>query len=478
MFRRYPSMLLAVCLIAVKAQAQLPESVAAKLRAAKIPDNTFAAIILPVNGGAPRLEHRADAAVNPASTMKLVSTLAALETLWPTYTWKTAIYSDGVLDGETLKGNLYVRGSGDPKLTYERIWLLLRDLRSHGVRRVEGDLVLDRSEFKLSPEASNGNFDDQPERAYNVAPDALLMNFKALRFDIEADSSKATVRIDPPMAGVTATSHLKLGEGDCANWTHGWARPDISNHPDGKVVVTLQGKFPRNCHGSRYLGLFDPVEFADRLTRGIWAEVGGEITGKTREGGVPANAKLLVEQSSQPLGEILRDINKLSNNLMARSVFLTLGAEYAKTHPDAAALTSQQSAELSVQAWLRKHSASFPELVVDNGAGLSRIARISPRHLAQVLALGNSSAFAPEFAASLPIVGLDGTMRRRLIDSPVAGVARIKTGTLDDVKAVAGYVRDDKQQLWLLVGIINHPHAENGQPALDALIEWAATAPQ
>ncbi|WP_179958365.1 D-alanyl-D-alanine carboxypeptidase/D-alanyl-D-alanine endopeptidase [Chitinimonas arctica] len=454
--------------------AALPEPVLAGLKAAKLPAGALGAVVLPVDGGPARLEHQADTAFNPASTIKLLSTLAALETLGPTFQWRTAFYTDGQLDGDILRGNLYLRGSGDPKLTYERVWLLLRDLRARGVRQVSGELLLDRSYFRPDADAADGAIDEQAERAYNVAPDALLLNFKALRFDIAADAKRVSVRIDPPLAGVQAESRMKLVDGDCESWTQGWARPEIVKHADGRLAIALQGRFPRHCHGSRYLGLLEPAEFADRLVRGLWTELGGAIVGGTREAPLPSQARLLVEQYSPPLGELIRDINKLSNNTMARGVYLTLGAEYARANPAAIPLSSQQSADLALQAWLNRKGQSYPELVMDNGAGLSRIARISPRHLAGVLALGHAGPFAPEYAASLPIVGLDGTMRKRLPNSSLAGSARIKTGTLDDVKAVAGYVRDSAGRDWVVVGLINHPRAEYGQAALDALLEWAA----
>ncbi|GAB3244238.1 D-alanyl-D-alanine carboxypeptidase/D-alanyl-D-alanine-endopeptidase [Chitinimonas naiadis] len=465
---------LAACQLA---HAALPETVSARLKAAKLPDTALGVMVLPVDGGTARLEHHADGLFNPASTLKLLSTLSALETLGPSFQWRTGLYGDGTIEGDKLKGDLYLQGSGDPKLTFERTWLLLRDLRARGIRQITGELVLDRSYFRLPPEEPAGSFDEQPERAYNVVPDALLMNFKALRFDMESDGATMSVRIEPPLAGVSADSRMKLVNTDCATWNQGWARPEIRTQADGRVSVSLQGRFPKNCRASRYLGVFDAPEFASRLTRGLWTELGGEITGKTVEGSTPPGMRRLAETISPTLAEQVRDINKLSNNTMARAVYLTLGAEYARSHPEAAALTSQQAADLAVHDWLGRHGLVFPELVMDNGAGLSRTARISPRHLAAVLLAGHRSAYAPEYAASLPIVGLDGTMRKRLTDSALAGSARIKTGTLDDVKAVAGYVRDAAGHDWIVVGILNHARAEAGQAALDALIEWVGQAP-
>lgn len=469
-------MMLAGLLASLGAGAALPETVAARLKAAKLPESALAAVVLPLDGGPARLEHHADVAVNPASTLKLISTLAALETLGPTYQWRTGLYTDGQIENGQLHGNLYLQGSGDPKLTFERVWLLLRDLRAQGVRRVAGDLVLDRNAFRLPPEEAVGQFDEQPERAYNVLPDPLLMNFKAVRFEMESDGNAMTVRVEPPLEGLTADSRMKLVSGDCGSWNQGWARPEIRSEALGQVSVTLQGRFPRQCRAARYLGVLEAPDFASRLVRGLWRELGGEITGGTREAAVPAGARKLAETASPPLAELVRDINKLSNNTMARSVFMTLGSDYQHNHTEAVALDSQQAAALAVRDWAASHGQTFAELVLDNGAGLSRIARVTPRHLATVLQWGYRSAFAPEYTASLPIVGLDGTMRKRLTGSPLAGTARVKTGTLEDVKAVAGYVYDPAGRTWLVVGIVNHKHAEVAQPALDALLDWAGQA--
>ncbi|MBV8464866.1 MAG: D-alanyl-D-alanine carboxypeptidase/D-alanyl-D-alanine-endopeptidase [Burkholderiales bacterium] len=459
------------CLLAAMAtgaMAQtLPATVAAALKAVKVPESAVGVIVMPLDGGAAALENHADDALNPASTMKLVTTFAALENLGPAFQWHTGLYTDGAIEGETLKGNLYMRGGGDPALTYERVWLLLRDLKAAGVRRVAGDLVLDRSYFKLPAARPDAEpFDAQPERAYNVGPDALLMNFKALRFDITSDDHTATVRADPDMYGVSAVSRFKVVAMPCESWRAGWERPEIVSE-GGQVRVTLQGRFPRNCRQDRYLGLLDPVEFADRLTRGLWTELGGSIAGKTREGVTPPDAQRFADQASPALAQVIRDVNKLSNNTMARTIFLTLGAEHPQPGRDSAAAAVQL-----VNEWLGKRGLRFPELTLENGAGLSREERISPRHLAQLLQVAAHSPYGPELLSSLPILGIDGTLVHRLVDTPEAGQGHLKTGTLDDSKAIAGVMRDHAGREWVVVGIANHPRADAAQGAFDRLLEW------
>jgi len=454
------------CLAGGMAVAALPETVAASLKQAHIPESTVGIVVTPLDGGSPLLEHNGDAPMNPASTMKLVTTSAALDTLGPAFQWHTGLYIDGPVEGDTLKGNLYLKGGGDPSLTFERLWLLLRELRAHGVHHVAGDLVLDRRYFTLPPTQIDAAFDDQPERAYNVAPDSLQVSGKALRFDIEADAQHVTVRTEPTLQGVAVRSHFRLSNAPCDAWKAGWGKPEFETH-GSTLTITLQGSFPRDCKQSRYLSVLDPVSYVDRLTRGLWAELGGDIKGSTREAAVPANAVQLADQASPELASVIRDMNKWSLNTMARSIFLTLGAEHPQ--PD---IDSADAAIVAIRGWLASQGLQFPDLALENGSGLSRNERISPRHMAQLIAHGAHSVYGPELLASLPVLGVDGTLRHRLNGTSLAGNGHLKTGTLDDAKAIAGVLRDKAGRDWVVVAFVNHPHAEAAQPAMDHLMEW------
>lgn len=463
--------LLAACLataaLAAPAQTALPAPVAGALHAAKLPEHAIGIYVMPADGGAPILAHQADEPFNPASTMKLLTSVVALDTLGPSFQWHTRLLSDGHIEGDTLHGNLYVRGGGDPVLTYEKVWLMLRQLKARGVRHITGDLVLDRHYFSpAGTEGDTGNFDEQPERAYNVGPDSLLMNFKAVDFDIDSTSGAPAVRPDPPLAGLTVAQRLKLTDGNCANWRAGWQRPEIVEH-GSQIAVTLQGQFPRNCHADRYLGLLTATTYADRLVRGLWSELGGTIAGSTLEGPTPPSALLLADQASPPMGEVMRDMNKLSNNLIARTLYLTLGAEHPVQERDSAG-----AAEHAVRAWLASHKLDWPEVVLENGSGLSRKERISPHHMAELLRIARGGIYGPELYASLPILGIDGTLVHRLVNSPLAGQGHLKTGTLEDAKAIAGVLRDQGGRDWIVIAIVNHARADLGQPALDALLQW------
>jgi D-alanyl-D-alanine carboxypeptidase/D-alanyl-D-alanine-endopeptidase (penicillin-binding protein 4) len=168
---------------------------------------------------------------------------------------------------------------------------------------------------------------------------------------------------------------------------------------------------------------------------------------------------------------MLRGMVKRSDNALTRLTFLRLGVPLAERDPS---LTSQQAGARAVQEWLHDQRIDSRGAVLDNGSGLSRSERLSPQQLGLILRAAQAGPWAPEFTSTLPIAGVDGTMRNRLKDSPAAGRARIKTGTLANAAAVAGYVPDRSGRLWVVVGIVNHDNAAEARPALDALIDWVA----
>jgi len=439
-----------------------PAELHAALAQSGVPREAVALYVQEVDAQTPLLAWNADQPMNPASTMKLVTTLAALEVLGPTYSWPTEAYAHGTLAGDTLHGDLVLKGYGDPKLDLERFWNLLSELRSRGLREIRGDLVVDRSYFQLE-HTDPSRFDNEPSRPYNVMPDALLINFKSVRMQFIPEPDSGTVRIlpTPAFAQVQILNQLALGAGGCN------AMPDRPQVQMEVPRLTFTGVFPRDCgEHSRNFALLGPDEYALSLFRQAWAGMGGSFYGGVRSHNVDAQAQRLFVAQSAPLAEIIRDINKFSNNVMARHLFLTLSGVQG------APATTERSAQ-AVRDWLRASGIEAPELVMENGAGLSRIERISARTLARILLRGFASPLMPEYVASLPIVGVDGTVRRRLGDSSAAGQAHIKTGYLGGVRAVAGYVRNPSGKWLTVVAVINHPAAAEAQGFQDAFIEWA-----
>ncbi len=442
----------------------LPPRVAQALKANKIESSALSVVMLPLNTSATPTYVNADVSVNPASTMKLVTTYAALELLGPNHQWKTEFHADGPIENGTLHGNLYLKGGGDPKLNMEKLWLLLRDLRVNGVQTVTGDLVLDRSHF-VQPDLpifdDDGNDKNKP---FLVAPDSLLVNLKALRFIARNDDGNVNVVVEPPIATVRIDNRIQaLPKAKCPGW------PDIRYNPidDAEgVTVVVTGKLPAGCSGQTYLSLLDHQRYAAGAVRAIWKELGGSILGADRVAPVPDDARMIARAYSPDLVEIIRDINKYSNNTMARQLFLSLGAEF-RNEKDA---DDSMAAQRVIRQWLAKKGLISPHLVIENGSGLSRAERVSARELASLLQAAWQSPYAAEFISSMPLAAVDGTMRKRLRNTGVAGKAHIKTGTLNTVRAIAGYSRDNDGNTWAVVAILNHPRPWGASSVLDQVL--------
>jgi D-alanyl-D-alanine carboxypeptidase/D-alanyl-D-alanine-endopeptidase (penicillin-binding protein 4) len=467
---RLTCLLLAAALAAPATQARdLPQLVAKALREASVPQANVAIVVQELGARFPALSHNAGVPMNPASTMKLVTTFAALDLLGPAYHWKTEAYAAGELRDGVLQGDLILKGYGDPKLDYESFWMLLRALRGRGLREIRGDLVLDRSFF--APRAADANrFDGEGLRPYNVLPDALLVHYKSLRFAFVPEPPREAVRIyvEPRPPGLEVANTLRLSGGNCLEGRafRDMLQADFTAGPPPRAAFS--GRYPIAC-GEKELNvaLLPPNDQVAGVLRELWPEMGGKWNGQVREGEVPADALLLHTHPSAPLSEIVRYINKYSNNVMARQLYLTLAT--ASSEPPARA----ELAGETVRHWLALKDIPAPELVIENGSGLSRTDRISAASLAALLQAAWKSAVMPEFVSSLSLVAFDGTMRKRLQADPVAGQAHIKTGLLSDVRALAGYVLDKKGRRKVVVMLMNHPNAPEAEAATDEILRWA-----
>lgn len=461
------SLLLALILVPPALAAEVPPSVAEATLRAGIPTNAIGIHVQEVGGNAPLLVMNASSAFNPASTMKLVTTHAALEMLGPAYTWKTRVFALGPQIGDVLQGDLAMQGGGDPKLTLERLWMLLRELRARGIRDIRGNLVLDRNVFEPQP-FNAAIFDDDPLKPYNAGPDALLLDHRTLRLRLLPDEANGRLGVmaDPPMAPYTIQPP-RLTNGPCGDW-RGGLLPSFD-----ESGIRFDGAFAASC-GERTLylhaGEINANRYAGAVFRRIWEDLGGTFQGQAVDGVVPAGARLITAIESPPLPEIVRDINKFSNNVMARQLLLTLAAEITalQGNPERGAVV--------VKTWLAAKGIAAPELVIENGAGLSRVERISADTLGRMLVAAFRAPIMPEFIASMPLVGIDGTMRNRLKERSVVGNAHIKTGSLNEVRAIAGYVLAASGKRYAVVCLINHPNAKYGRDVQDALLQWVYEA--
>ncbi|MBT9538352.1 D-alanyl-D-alanine carboxypeptidase/D-alanyl-D-alanine-endopeptidase [Thiobacillus sp.] len=474
-FLRLAAALLLAHLAMAARAAELPAAFTDALRQAGIPLDHVAVVVQPLDAATALVSHNADAAMNPASVMKLVTSYAALHQLGPRFSWPTEVWADGPVRDGVLEGDLIVKGYGDPSLTLERVWLLQRELRAHGIRHIRGNLLLDTSHFELPP-LDPGAFDGEPLALYNAAPGALVANFNAttLRLKPEGDSLQIVPEIALP--GVTMRAEVVLTSAAGCN---GWKETVTPAIPDPtRRELVLSGQYPRGCgEQALSLNLFEPAATFDFIFRGLWAESGGTLAGQTLPGMAPASPPLL-RVESPPLTDALTSLNKYSNNLMTRNLFLTLGA--ARFGPPA----TLDKGHRAVRATLDAQGIATDKLVLENGAGLSRIERISARSLSQLLQAAYASPLFSEFESALPIVAIDGTLKRRFNGSPLVGNAHLKTGTLRDVSALAGYVYSARGRRIAFVMLVNHEHAKRALDAQQQLLEWvwhdlpAAVAPQ
>ena len=462
-------LLVAALLAPVTALAQsaaLPEPVARALAQAGIPESAAGFYVHENGAERPLVAAGAERPLNPASTIKLLTTYAALELLGPAYSWVTEAYAAGALNQGVLAGDLVIKGYGDPKLTLENFWLLLRSLRGRGLREIRGDLVLDRGYF-AAEDFDPSRFDDHPTRPYNTGPDALLVNFKAVRLQFIPEPEARAVRIvaEPQLPQVQIVNNLVLDNAPCGDWV-GRLKLDAQGGA-ASARLAFSGSFSRDCgerarnysvlgHGQYTLGLFHE----------LWRELGGAFNGNVRDGTAGPDARLIASVQSPTLAEIVRDMNKFSNNVMARQLFLTLGAV------GAGAPASNDKSGRVIRQWLAGKGLSFPELVLENGSGLSRVERISAKHLGQLLLHAFRSPLMSELMASLPLAAVDGTLKKRLSGAEVAGQAHIKTGSLTGVRSIAGYVLDAQGRRVVVVFIVNHANADSAQPVQDALLRW------
>ena len=466
-----PAIVAVYCYLAAPAFAadtgsRLPPPVAAALANAGIPDSSVGIFVQDVQTAQSVVAVGEDRALNPASTIKLLTTFAALDQLGPAYQWATEIYADGTLTGDVLNGNLVLRGYGDPRLTLENFWLMLRNLRARGVREIRGDLVLDRSYFTRE-DADPAEFDNEPTRPYNTPPDALLVNFKALRLQFLPDAERQVLKIiaEPALPQVQILNNITLDNERCDDWVGRLKLTAVGDRAGARLLFS--GNYSAACgEKERNYSVLGHPQYVHGLFTLLWRELGGSFSGGVRDGTAPAGARLLLSQQTQSLAEIARDINKYSNNVMARQLFLTLGA--IALGPPA----SNEKSARAIRQWLAARSLLIPELALENGSGLSRIERISAKSLAQLLLVAQRSSVMPEFAASLPLVAVDGTMKKRLAGADVAGQAHIKTGSLTGVRAIAGYVLDAKGRTMVVVCIVNHAKAQSAPAVQDALLNW------
>ena len=445
----------------------MPERARAVVRQQVVPDQAVTVVVREVATGESLVEMNATTPRTPASVMKLVPTLAALDLLGPAYTWNTRAFADGPVVNGILKGNLYLKGGGDPLVTIERWWRFVTDLRQTGLRVIEGDVVVDDEMFAPIDERP-GDFDGRPYSTYNVLPNALLVNLQSIEFIVRPseDGQAIDVEVDPFPANLTVLNRIRPVNSRCAGRNRGFG---IQRPQDDPLVVVVTGAVSTSCPPqTQRQVVLQPAEYAYGTFRRLWEQQGGAVAGGMLRAPTPKAARQLLSQESLTLAEIVRVTNKFSSNVMARTLVLTLGAEKSGTP------ATSTSGEAVIHDWLKSRGLVFDELVIGNGSGLSRDARISGDSLAKLLQTAWKSRYAPEFLATLPLGGLDGTLRKRFERLPDPSRVRMKTGTLSGVSSLAGYVTGASGRTYAVVIMVNHKGAQfgPGEAIQGAVIDW------
>jgi D-alanyl-D-alanine carboxypeptidase/D-alanyl-D-alanine-endopeptidase (penicillin-binding protein 4) len=459
-------LLLGVAFCSQLIAAELPVGVQNALNVRNIPHDSLSVQVTDVESGQSVLDWHSDESRNPASTIKLLTTLVALDVLGPAYRWRTDVYTDGELTDGRLDGDLVLKGYGDPFLVTERIWELLRDIRRAGIREISGDLHLDDSWFDVIDD-DPAAFDRQPLRAYNVAPNALLMNFKVVRYWFAPDQSNGgvAVRMDPQLENLSVDNQLGLSNGSC----RGYQRGITITTNEAVDEVTFSGKFPNGCNSyAMDRTALSHNEFAYGIFGSLWRGSGGQFDGGWRNVIVEKDADPLLSFQSLPLTDMIARTNKHSNNVMARQLLYTLGAEV--NGPPG----TEESGRAVISRWLEENGLASTEIAIENGAGLSRRTRTTVADMAAMLQFAWRQPYMPEYLSSMPLSGLDGTLRRRFGNTDLVGMAHLKTGSMDHVTAIAGYLQSRSGRRFAVAVIQNYEdiHRGPGEEVQEAILRW------
>src|SRR5680860_396162 len=483
--QRRPALALAAALALAPALANLPSALAAdgdgvgyggnRLWASQMRDyatkslkseEALSMAAVPLNGPGLDQNINADVPMSPGSIMKVITTYAALEILGPTYHWDTDFLTDGEMIGDTLKGNLYVRFGGDPKLTFERLWTTLRELRDMGITRIDGNLVLDGSYFEI-----DGGFPafedngDNPYAPFLVEPSAYLTNLNLMHFQVRADERGTQAWSTPALGEIVIDNRVTaVAEGSCpSRRSFDWV-PIFQE--SGRVTVQVTGELPQGCRTTTYLSLLPQEQYSASMIRSLLGEMGIIVSGGNLNGLTPESARLVMKTTSPDMVTMVRDINKWSSNVMARQLLLTIGAQNRLDNEN----DDRVAGIRVIYEWLEKKGVDTAGMVIDNGAGLTRHGRITARQGTKILQHAWNSPYSSDLMTSMPIIAMDGTMARRLRNTGMDGEGRIKTGYLENVRSIAGFTRDENNTTWAVVGMVNNDPAWNGQAVLDRIL--------
>lgn len=452
---------------AFDAEAQrLASAIEAILGRSDVTAGTVGIHIADVGSGKTLYSRGADEPMNPASNMKLITGAAALDAFGPQHTFTTEILADRV-DGATVDGSLYVRGQGEAFLLFEDVLDWAGELRLEGVEKITGDIVVDDTAFDgayLPP-----GFEQKPEDASYRSPiGAVSINFNAVTAVIEPGpvGEACKVRLVPPNDHVKITNQATTSGGRRS-------RIRVESRPtdDGGTELIIGGHMGQHA-GPVYSRkrIDNPPAFAGAVLARALGLVGIAFDGEIRTGKTPASAQTLVSHQSQPLSYVVLAMNKWSNNFMAEQLLRVLGTTQS-TQP-----STWEASRAAVMDFLQKAGVDTASVTVHNGSGLYDGNLVSPRQFVTLLRYMADHKNAPEYLSSLAIAGVDGTLAKRMGGPATAGNMRGKTGTLNNVSALSGYLRTDSGRFVAFSILFNDPprRAWHYRPVQDAIVEAIA----
>lgn len=448
-------------------QQQLLSQLSTQLLSANLPADALAFVAYPLDNTAEQVSFQAGKSMQPASTMKLLTSITALELLGPAYRGKTQLWAYEQTQTK-MQHPLVLKGVADMDFTLQELWYLLQQAYDQGIRQVPA-FQIDRSWFNPArPELTALPFDETPRQYYNLLPDALFLQRNMLGIKLESTADKISGQFTPSLHGLElVTTQVQLTDMPCAQWYPHPQKLAFKRQPD-VVQLVLQGEFPKHCQKRDYLQLINRVDFSRLVIQQLWQQISGQKEVPVLEQKTANASVLLAEHQSRTLAEVLRDINKSSDNAVTRQLYLALGAQQGTAETESTATTSEQQIRDFISSLALDHSG----LTLENGSGLSRTERISPLLMTALLQHAYQASYQPELIASLPLAGVDGTLKRRFTQAQTQGKARLKTGTLRNVVALAGFVTDQSGRTWVVASFINDPKAGQARPVLDNLIEW------
>jgi serine-type D-Ala-D-Ala carboxypeptidase/endopeptidase (penicillin-binding protein 4) len=401
----------------------------------------------------------ADKLVIPASVSKLFTAYTALKKLKPTSNFETSLWIQGpVMDGR-LAGDIFIKGGGDPSLVSERLWMLVNELTRAGIKKITGDIVVDDSFFdkERTPETRPSYLTDQ---AYNAPIGALSFNFNTTTIYVkpaESAGKPPIVYTDPENSYVDVVNQASTGREGSKN-TIQVKRTEFVKGDIGDTVL-LRGSVPLDHKEMRfYRNIVNPSLYAAHMFKNFWEQRGMRLDGKIREGAVPAKARQILNFESLPLWQVVWGMNKFSNNFVADQILKKVGAEVW------GAPGTMDKGVKALQDALEDIGISPKSYTIIDGSGLTRKTRVTARQIVKVLSTAASDiSIAPEFIASLGVGGEDGTLRNRFPSEITHSTIRGKTGSLDGVNALAGYMTSkDKENIAFAI-ILNDPGLRYGR---------------